>query len=491
MATRFVSGHHDYRRRGDVVESRCIAPLGSPEWSMDPQALWNACEVAEKRKDATVCREFEIALPHELDDSQRLNLVTDICFDLVGRYGFAMQASIHAPPIDGGLNHHAHLLATTRRMTPDGLAGKTRELDGGASGRVEVEWIRQMVANRINQHLNSASIDARVDHRSLEAQAAEAIERGDPGEAIKLMREPTKHAGKDATALHRRGRDSRIIEENAEIAASNEAQHQELLRQLHAEGRLQPTSNGHSHAQALKDAGKHPGNFMPLGRDSMQGEIQLGQGARKVVEAKTHGLDATEAQKIVRVMFDEAASLFSEPFVATVGVGFEQTSKVIRHRNSRVLAHAMTRRFQNEVRDFLKLMKRLKHAALRFTRRMSEEEQARRLLHDAEMELELFDDKNAGILSPKEYANRRATRLTVLRERQKGYQKARAATSSEAQVACVKETDKVAHELEEFSRRMLTRFPVDADFDEGLDTTPNIESQDSGVKYEARKFRLH
>ena len=36
-------------------------------WARDRQTLWNAAEVAEKREDARVAREYEVALPHELD----------------------------------------------------------------------------------------------------------------------------------------------------------------------------------------------------------------------------------------------------------------------------------------------------------------------------------------------------------------------------------------------------------------------------------------
>ncbi|WP_276531100.1 MobA/MobL family protein, partial [Enterobacter hormaechei] len=97
---------------------------------------------AERRKDATVAREFEIALPHELNGPQRSALTADIARALVDRYGFAVQASIHSPGSNDGLNWHVHILATTRRLDAEGLADKTRELDGGPSGRSEVEWLR-------------------------------------------------------------------------------------------------------------------------------------------------------------------------------------------------------------------------------------------------------------------------------------------------------------------------------------------------------------
>lgn len=68
--------------------------LKAPDWLLDAAKLWQAAE-AEKRKDATVAGEFEIALPHELDGSQRSALPADITRALVDRYGFATQASIN------------------------------------------------------------------------------------------------------------------------------------------------------------------------------------------------------------------------------------------------------------------------------------------------------------------------------------------------------------------------------------------------------------
>ena len=59
---------HDYRGRAGIIQSRCLAPAGSPAWADDPQALWAAAEAAERRCNSTVCRDFAIALPHELDD---------------------------------------------------------------------------------------------------------------------------------------------------------------------------------------------------------------------------------------------------------------------------------------------------------------------------------------------------------------------------------------------------------------------------------------
>ena len=46
-----------------VEHSEIFLPPNSPEWASDQTALWNNVEKAEKRKNSTVAREFEVALP--------------------------------------------------------------------------------------------------------------------------------------------------------------------------------------------------------------------------------------------------------------------------------------------------------------------------------------------------------------------------------------------------------------------------------------------
>jgi hypothetical protein len=64
---------HDYTRKSGIEHAEIVLPRGSTaEWARDRSALWNAAEAAEKRSDARVAREFEIALPHELTPEERL-----------------------------------------------------------------------------------------------------------------------------------------------------------------------------------------------------------------------------------------------------------------------------------------------------------------------------------------------------------------------------------------------------------------------------------
>ncbi|MGO6841541.1 MobA/MobL family protein, partial [Rhizobium ruizarguesonis] len=84
--------------------------------------LWNAAERAEKRSDARIAREFEIALPHELTPDQRLVLTRAFAEDLANRYGAAVDLAIHRPGEGSDIrNSHAHLMMTTREVRETGL----------------------------------------------------------------------------------------------------------------------------------------------------------------------------------------------------------------------------------------------------------------------------------------------------------------------------------------------------------------------------------
>jgi Ti-type conjugative transfer relaxase TraA len=175
--------------------------------------LWNAAEFAEKRKDARVAREFEIALPHELSAEQRLEAAREMAQELADRYGAAVDFAIHAPHEASDVrNHHAHLLMTTRQVTEGGLGDKTyleREnkwllAHDLPTTDMQLRDLRQRWEGIANERLAMAGLDIRIDHRS-------HMERG-------LEIAPTEHMGVHATQMERRGLDvsrSRLDEEAA------------------------------------------------------------------------------------------------------------------------------------------------------------------------------------------------------------------------------------------------------------------------------------
>jgi hypothetical protein len=180
---------HDYRRKGGVESAVLVLPTDAPEWASKRAKLWNAAEVSETRKNSTVAREFEIALPSELSAQERAKLAHDFAREIVERHGCAADVAIHAPGRGGdNRNHHAHILCTTRQLTPEGFGAKCRELDDRKTGEIE-RW-RERFAQLQNDSLERAGVAERVDHRSLKDQG--------------IDREPTVHLGPAASGYERR-----------------------------------------------------------------------------------------------------------------------------------------------------------------------------------------------------------------------------------------------------------------------------------------------
>ncbi len=166
---------HDYTRRSGVETSFIVAPPGAA-WAQDRSALWNAVEAAEKRKDAKVAREYELALPHELAPEDRRTLAEGFAREVVTRFGVVADVAIHAPHRHGDeRNWHAHVLTTTRVAGTDGLGAKTRELDVVQTSGPAVEALRELWAVQVNHALERIQCEARVDHRSYARQGEDLV----------------------------------------------------------------------------------------------------------------------------------------------------------------------------------------------------------------------------------------------------------------------------------------------------------------------------
>lgn len=197
----------DFERKRGVEGSEIHLPKDAPAELKDRAKLWNAAEGAENRKNSVTGREVEVSLPHELDEKHRRALANDFARHIVHRYGVAVDVSIHEPGKGGDdRNHHAHLLMTSRRIGPKGFGEKTRELDVKTTSRLEVQHLREEWENWTNRALKSQGIEARIDHRSLEAQGVEQVL-------------PTRHMGPAATALERKGIETEIGRENRRFKA--------------------------------------------------------------------------------------------------------------------------------------------------------------------------------------------------------------------------------------------------------------------------------
>ncbi len=174
---------HNYSARRDVLHAEIFLPsqfvAAAPEWTTTRERLWNTAEHTEKRHNARVAREYQVTLPAELDAGQRVRLARVFAQDISDRYKVAVDLAVHAPRPEGDpRNFHAHLLTTTREVTPAGLGAKTgldldvleRRRRGLPDHREEFIAVRALWAQHTNEALRAAGLSERVDHRSLAAQ---------------------------------------------------------------------------------------------------------------------------------------------------------------------------------------------------------------------------------------------------------------------------------------------------------------------------------
>lgn len=184
----YITREGKYQHRGDLVH---VEHGNMPAWAKEePQHFWQAADQFE-RKNGSAYREFEIALPRELNSEQQIGLVREfVSRELGERHAYTL--AIHNPTasIDGGEQPHAHVMMSLR--VNDGI---DREPDqyfkrfnakyperGGArkdSGhsltlteqREALVDLRERWADTHNRYVENVGIEqARIDHRSLADQ---------------------------------------------------------------------------------------------------------------------------------------------------------------------------------------------------------------------------------------------------------------------------------------------------------------------------------
>jgi Ti-type conjugative transfer relaxase TraA len=201
---------HDFTNKSGVVHSEVLLPEGAPEHLTDREQLWNAVEAAEKRKDAQLSREVEFAIPRELNQEQGIRLAREFVEREFVERGMIADLNVHWDiGADGLAKPHAHVMLTMREVGRGGdenvFGAKVRDWN-----RTEVveQW-RERWAEHVNQRLTELDIDARIDHRSLEAQG--------------IGLEPQDKIGPAASRMEGRGLEAERIEEHRAIAERNGA----------------------------------------------------------------------------------------------------------------------------------------------------------------------------------------------------------------------------------------------------------------------------
>ena len=157
----------DFSNKRGVVHSEVLLPDHAPEHLGDRERLWNDVEAFEVRKDAQLAREVEFAIPREMTQAQGIELARDFAQQEFVDQGMIADLNVHWDfAEDGSPKPHAHVMLTMREVDEDGFGKKVRDWN-----RTEmVERWRERWAEHVNERLAELDIDARIDHRSLEAQ---------------------------------------------------------------------------------------------------------------------------------------------------------------------------------------------------------------------------------------------------------------------------------------------------------------------------------
>lgn len=217
-------------------------------WAQNREKLWNTAERVEKRSNSRVAREYQVSLPHELHAAQQVALARAFSIELAERYNVAVDLAIHGPRPDGDArNFHAHLLTTTREVTPKGLGAKAgidmrgserrrRELP---DARQEFRTLRERWAILTNEALRDANVNARVDHRSL-------ADRG-------IDREPRPSFPIAALKMEQRGVRSEVADRIRENYRQRVAARLERTPHLAADPKSPAHTNGSAPGSQVKD----------------------------------------------------------------------------------------------------------------------------------------------------------------------------------------------------------------------------------------------
>jgi Ti-type conjugative transfer relaxase TraA len=295
---------HDFTNKDGVVHSEVMLPEGAPQELSDRERLWNAVEAAEKRKDAQLAREVEFAIPRELSQEQGIELAREFVEAEFVAKGMIADLNVHWDiGADGQPKPHAHVMLTMREVGEDGFGAKVR--DWNKSELVE-QW-RERWADHVNQRLAELDIDARIDHRSLEAQG--------------IALEPQDKIGPAASRMGMLGLEAERIEEHRAVAQRNGERiianpnvaldaitHQQatftgrdlaIFVHRHSDGKEQFDSamsavRGSSDLIALGKDGRGDDRF--TSRAMIEAEQRLGRASELLAERERHGVNQQERE---------------------------------------------------------------------------------------------------------------------------------------------------------------------------------------------------
>lgn len=223
---------HDYSKKDDLVFSKIFLPEHIPKEFSNREYLWNGVEKIEKSKNSQLARNLLFELPRELNEKDRIKLISEFIEENFTSKGMIADCNIHNPMAsDNEEQPHAHILLTLREIDEKGNwkpksrkeyildeNGKKIKLKSGnyKSKKVNLndwnepdkakEW-RENFSKKANEYLAKNNIDKRIDPRTFEEQGREEL--------------PQVHLGTASYQMEKKGIQTERGNHNRKIIAFN------------------------------------------------------------------------------------------------------------------------------------------------------------------------------------------------------------------------------------------------------------------------------
>ncbi|HEL0567158.1 TPA: MobA/MobL family protein [Streptococcus equi subsp. zooepidemicus] len=223
---------HDYSKKDDLVFSKIFLPEHIPKEFSNREYLWNGVEKIEKSKNSQLARNLLFELPRELNEKDRIKLISEFIEENFTSKGMIADCNIHNPMAsDNEEQPHAHILLTLREIDEKGNwkpksrkeyildeNGEKIKLKSGnyKSKKVNLndwnepdkakEW-RENFSKKANEYLAKNNIDKRIDPRTFEEQGREEL--------------PQVHLGTASYQMEKKGIQTERGNHNRKIIAFN------------------------------------------------------------------------------------------------------------------------------------------------------------------------------------------------------------------------------------------------------------------------------
>ncbi|MCS8602453.1 MobQ family relaxase [Lactiplantibacillus pentosus] len=222
-------GRHYFYARSVMPESFILTPKNAPEWASNREQLWNEVEKKDRKSNSRYAKEFNVALPVELSESEQKELLTKYVQENFVDQGMVADVAIHRDHPD---NPHAHVMLTNRPFNPDGswgLKAKTQYIkdengkqlltksgfpkqrkiwlvDWDKKEKIN-EW-RKNWATSVNQALAQKNIPDRISEKSF-------VDQG-------IQETPTQHEGINSQRKNRKAFNQQVsAQRNAQAKYHN------------------------------------------------------------------------------------------------------------------------------------------------------------------------------------------------------------------------------------------------------------------------------